>query len=103
MKRGGMLLAALLFVGSVLRIGVPAPVSPANRQQASRSFVKDSVHRTKPAAHFATARTGFPADIERTIRESFGTLAGEKDSSADVLSKAWGVPLRARAHSTHVI
>jgi len=104
MKRGGLLLAALLFVGSVLRIGVSAPTPSLGRQQASAgSSLKRPQPKAKSAVSQVTARTGFPADIERTIRESFGTLDGEKESTADALSKAWGVPLRARAHSTHVI
>ncbi|HWZ98747.1 MAG TPA: hypothetical protein VN025_13405 [Candidatus Dormibacteraeota bacterium] len=104
MKRSGFILAALLFVGGILRIGVPAPASILSKQESSRSAgIKKSHAPTKATPVPAISRIGYQADIERNIRESFGTLNSEKKTADPELAQFWGVPSQARLHSTHVI
>ena len=104
MKRGGLLLAALLLVGGVLRIGVPSPVFRSGRPEGAVSAPAKRTHAAaKAALPVVIARTGYEAELENTIRESFGTFNEERKSSEEDSSKFWGVPSQVRARSTHVI
>src|SRR5215475_11440931 len=104
MKRGGLLLAALLLVGGVLRIGVPSPASISGRPEGAVSAPAKRTHAAaKAALPVVIARTGYEAELENTIRESFGTFNEERKSSEEDSSKFWGVPSQVRARSTHVI
>jgi len=104
MKRGGLLLAALLLVGGVLRIGVPSPASISGRPEGAVSAPAKRTHAAaKAALPVVIARTAYEAELENTIRESFGTFNEERKSSDEDSSKFWGVPSQVRARSSHVI
>jgi len=100
MKRGGMILAALLFVGGILRVGSPSgPFSNSSQQ----TIAKGTPPPTSGTPLTKVSRSGYPGELERAMRESFGTFATEKEPFDSPLAKHWGVLKSARRRSTNVI
>jgi len=95
-KSGGLLVAALIFVGSFLRIVAPSGASPTAMPQP-RLAAKLAQSSETPGP-----QSGYPTDLADKVRESFGCAESEGPSASADLAH-WNVPSPSRSRVHFII